>query len=108
MGWTVETLNRLVDEELAALPADLRARFVRIAALIETLGLERIGEPHVKHLKGALWEIRMAGKSGISRAFYVTAKGRRVVILRVFVKKPRKTPTREIKLALQRAKVLDQ
>jgi phage-related protein len=34
----------------------------------------------------------------------VTATGRRVVILRVFVKKTQKTPRREIELAQQRAK----
>ena len=46
----------------------------------------------------------MKGKDGISRAIYVTAKGRRVVVVRVFVKKARKTPRREIDLALERAK----
>lgn len=46
----------------------------------------------------------MKGRDGISRALYVTAKGRRVVVVRVFVKKTQKTPRREIKLALQRAK----
>jgi len=34
----------------------------------------------------------------------VTATGRRVVILRTFVKKTQKTPRREIELALKRAK----
>ena len=37
-------------------------------------------------------------------ALYVTATGRRVVILRVFAKKNQKTPRREIELARQRAK----
>ena len=46
----------------------------------------------------------MKGKDGISRAIYVTTKGRRVVVVRVFVKKARKTPRREIDLALERAK----
>jgi hypothetical protein len=40
----------------------------------------------------------------ISRALYVTATGKRVVIVRVFVKKTQKTPSREIDLALSRAK----
>jgi hypothetical protein len=31
MAWTVETLNETVDAELAALPVDMRARFVRVA-----------------------------------------------------------------------------
>jgi phage-related protein len=45
----------------------------------------------------------MKGKDGISRAIYVTARGRRVVVVRVFVKKTQKTPRREIDLALERA-----
>ena len=35
MAWTVETLNETVDAELAELPADMRARLVRISELIE-------------------------------------------------------------------------
>ena len=61
-------------------------------------------EPHVKHLEGPLWEMRMKGKDGISRAIYVTARGWRVVVVRVFIKKTQKTPQREIDLALERAK----
>ena len=104
MSWSVETLNAVVDRELAALPGDQRARFLRIAELIESKGLERVREPYVKHLEGPLWEIRMKGRDGISRALYVTATGRRVVVVRVFVKKSQKTPRREIRLALERAK----
>jgi phage-related protein len=58
----------------------------------------------VDHLEEKLWELRLKGKSGISRAIYVTASGRRVVIVRVFVKKTQKTPKRELKLARERAK----
>ena len=48
--------------------------------------------------------MRLRGRDGIARALYVTASGRRVAILRVFVKKTQKTPRREIELARQRAK----
>ncbi len=105
-AWTVETLNAAVDAELEALPADLRARFVRVAGMIEALGLEKVGNPHVDHIEGALWEIRMKGAGGIARALYATAKGKRVVVVRVFVKKTQKTPRQEIELALKRAKDL--
>ena len=88
------------------MPEDMRARLARIALLIEQKGLERVGEPHVKHIEGRLWEMRMNGKSGISRALYVTAAGQRVVVLRVFIKKTDKTPRREIDLAISRAKVI--
>jgi len=60
----------------------------------------------VKHLEGKLWEMRMKGKDGIARSLYVTATGRRVVVLRTFEKKSQKSPRREIKLALERAKEL--
>ena len=104
MVWTVETLNETVDAELAELPADMRARLVRISELIESVGLPNAKEPHVRHIRGQLWEIRLKGKAGIARALYVTAKEQRVVILRAFIKKTEKTPTGEIILALQRAK----
>lgn len=107
MKWTVETLNAVVDAELEELPADMRARFYYTAQLIEEFGLERVREPHVKHLRGTLWEMRMKGRDGISRALYVTAVGRRVVVVRVFVKKTQKTPGREIDLALKRAKEIE-
>ena len=48
--------------------------------------------------------MRMAGKDGISRAIYITARNQRIVVVRVFIKKKQKTPRREIDLALERAK----
>jgi len=106
MAWIVETFNETVDTELAELPADMRARLVRISELIESIGLPNVKEPHVRHVRGQLWEIRLKGKAGIARALYVTAKKQRVVIVRAFIKKTEKTPTGEIDLALQRAKEL--
>jgi phage-related protein len=104
MAWTVETLNETVDAELAELPADMRARLVRISELIESVGLPNVKEPHVRHIQGQLWEIRLKGKAGIARALYVAAKQQRVVIVRAFIKKTEKTPPGEVVLALQRAK----
>jgi phage-related protein len=58
----------------------------------------------VKHLEGAVWEMRMKGRDGIARAAYVTAAERRVVVVHGFVKKTQKTPRHEIEMALRRAK----
>lgn len=103
MAWIVEYLTDDVEAELLALPLDMQAKFLRIVELIEAKGLEQIREPYVKHIQDKLWEMRMKGRDGISRALYVTASGRRVVVVRVFIKKTQKTPPREIRLALQRA-----
>ena len=103
MPWVVELLDFRVRDELEALPVDMKARFRRVVELIQNYGLEQMREPHVKHLEGALWEMRMKGRDGISRAIYITARGRRVVVVRVFVKKTPQTPRREINIAMQRA-----
>jgi phage-related protein len=56
------------------------------------------------HLQDEIWEFRLKGKDGIARALYVTAQGKRIVVVRVFTKKTQKTPRNEIKVALKRAK----
>ena len=104
MQWTVETLNAVVDAELEALPKDMQARFTYISELIESFGLENVREPHVKHRQGPLWEMRLKGRDGISRAIYITATGRRVVVVRAFIKKTQTTPRKELELAMKRAK----
>jgi phage-related protein len=68
MAWTVEALNETVDAEVAELPADTRARLVRISELIEAVGQPYLKEPHVRHVRGQLSEIRLKGKTGIARA----------------------------------------
>jgi phage-related protein len=93
-----------VKEALDRFPLDIRANFQRIVELIQLHGLERVREPYVKHLEGPLWEMRMKGKSGIARAIYVTAVGKRIVIVHVFEKKTQRTLRREITIALKRAK----
>lgn len=101
--WEVVTFDEAVDAEISALPNDQKAKFFWISKLIQEHGLERVREPYVKHLESGLWEIRMKGRDGISRALYVVAKPKRVVVLRVFVKKTQKTPRKEIQQALRKA-----
>ena len=104
VSWSILFVNEAAKAELDALPVDMRARFERIVALIRDHGLEKVREPYVKHLEDKLWEMRLMGRDGIARAIYVTASGRRVFVLRTFVKKTQKTPKRELELARERAK----
>ena len=103
MEWTVETVSA-VDAEIEALPVKLRARLIRLLEMVENVGLEALREPHVKHLDGKLWELRVRAEEGIARAIYVTAAQRRVVVLHVFAKKSRKTPRRALATARERMK----
>ena len=107
MRWAFRTLNAVVDEEVRALPADMQARFLRFSDIIQQAGFEALPREAVKHLEGKLWELRITGRDGISRAIYVTAAGRRVVVVRVFIKKTQKTPPRELEIARQRAKEVE-
>ena len=100
----MEVLDHRVLKELDALSADVRQRFLRIAELIERHGAAAMHEPHVKHLEGKLWEMRMKGKDGIARAIYVTAAGERVVVVHAFVKKSQRTPRRALEIARMRMK----
>ncbi len=106
-AWRVEVLNEIVRAEIATLPEDIRAKLAHIVEMMAAVGPERMREPHVKPLRDKLWEMRMSGRDGIARAIYVTARGRRIVILHAFVKKTQKTPPQAIRLALARAKELE-
>ena len=99
MTWRVETLSDSVGKELDNLSADVRAKFIRVCELIEEFGHEQVGMPHVKHLDGPLWEMRIKS----SRVLYVKVPHKWVVVVRAFMKKTQKTPRREIDLALKRA-----
>ena len=105
--WTFEFASDVAVGEATALPRDLRAKLERFAGLIREHGIAAMREPHAKHLEGSLWELRLKGRSGIARSLYVTVTGRRVVVVRTFIKKTQKTPRREIELALARAKEIE-
>ncbi len=102
MPWTI-SFHEAARAEADTLPADLKARLERLAGLIAGYSLNSLPPSAIKHLTQELWELRIKGKDGIARAFYVTRKGQQLVVVRVFVKKTQKTPLREIKLALKRA-----
>lgn len=106
--WEVLILNEVVGSEIRSLPEPMRARLAKIIDLIETSGLEKLPRDLSRHLEDKLWELRIRDRDGISRAIYVTATGRRVVIVRVFLKKTQKTPPQELRLAKQRAREIDE
>ncbi len=103
--WIVAA-HPLVKAELKALPADMRARFLHIAELLETFGPMKVGMPHIRPLEGKLWEIRMRGRDGIARAVYAAIQGRTLLVLHVFVKKTQATPRTAIETARKRLETI--
>ena len=105
MTWRVKLLP-IAEEELMALPADMRARFVHISELLEDLGPQNVGMPHIRYLGDKLWEMRMTGRDGIARAVYVARTGKLLTVLHVFIKKTQKTPRKNIEIAYERLRSL--
>jgi phage-related protein len=101
--WTVE-VTPAAERELKDLPEDLQGRFLHVAEMLADLGPFDVGMPHARSLGNKLWEMRLKGRDHIARAIYFTASGRRLVVVRAFVKKSRKTPRREIHRAERRIK----
>ena len=95
-------MHPLAEPELLALPADMKARFLHIAEMLEEFGPQRVGLPHIRPLESKLWEMRMKGRDGIARAVYAAVQGRRLLVLHVFAKKTQTTPRAAIALALKR------
>lgn len=103
MTWNVSFYDERVETEILALPTGLLARFLRYAERMEAFGPD-LGMPHTRAMGGGIFELRMKAAEGIARVFYCTVIGRRVVFLHQFVKKPDKTPPRELRIARQRMK----
>ncbi len=98
MAWTVDLCPE-AEVELLAMPADIRARFLHVAELLESFGPQQVGMPHVRHLDGKLWEMRLRGCDGIARAVYVACTGQRLAVLHIFIKKTQRTPRQALEIA---------
>ncbi len=101
--WVVKYDERL-EEWLETIPADIKAKVLRIVEMLVIFGPHNVREPYVKHLEGQrkLFEIRAKGKDGIARVFYCTISGQKIILLHGFVKKSDKTPKKEIDIAVKR------
>jgi phage-related protein len=64
-----------------------------------------LGMPLVRHIEGAIWEIRCKLSGGIARILFVL-DGNTMVLIHGFIKKQQKTPKPDIDLARNRVKQL--
>ena len=101
MSWTIEYFSEAVRLEIAALPVGIRASYVRLTEMIEEFGLD-LRMPHSRAMGGGLFELRPKGREGIARVFYCTQVGKRIIVLRSFIKKTNEIPKRELEIARKR------
>lgn len=95
--------DKPVEEFLNTLDKKARVKVSRMFELLEQFGLEG-AYPYAKKLTGtSLWELRTLGSDSV-RIFYITASGKRFLLLHGFKKKKQKTPLKEIKVTLERLK----
>ena len=103
MTWTVTFYSRRVEDKILELPAGLLARFLRYAERMQEFGPD-LGMPHTRAMGGGLFELRLKASEGVARVFYCAVIDRRIVFLHQFVKKTKKTPPNELRIARQRMK----
>ncbi len=106
MSWIVETFGPEVDEELASFDDDMLAKLRRAREKVELYGPDFLRMPLARPLERGLWELRLSGRNRIGRTIYFTMTGKRLVLLRAFIKKTQKTPRSEIDIAWERARRL--
>jgi phage-related protein len=87
----------VVEEEMRAFGTKAFARILRTIDLLEEFGIG-LDEDYVEHIEGKIWELRASRY----RVLYFAFQDKQFVLLRAFMKKTRKTPRKEIKMAQNR------
>lgn len=91
----------VVNDILKGLPPKDYARVLRAIDLLVDYG-PALKMPHVQHLQGKVWELRIDGRPNSYRVLYAAVPGRKFLLLHVFAKKSQKTPSQEIETARRR------
>ena len=96
----------IVDERVEKFAKRLRqerAFFWKKIAILQKMGTT-LKEPHVRHVRGKLWELRFSINGRKIRVFYFLQKPGTIVLLHAIVKKYGKTRTKDIDIAMRRIK----
>ncbi|AJI47152.1 MULTISPECIES: type II toxin-antitoxin system RelE/ParE family toxin [Francisella] len=105
MKWEINFYSEDVENDILSLPPKLQAKMLRLFELVELHGAQ-LGKPHTDSLGKGLFELRAKAQEGIARSIYCYMKGKKVIILHVFIKKTQKTPKKDLDIAEQRMREL--
>lgn len=100
----IHFLDKDLEKFILSLEESIIAKVLRTIDLLERFG-HNLGLPHSKKIAKQLFELRIHGAQEI-RIFYTFHKNS-AVLLCGFKKKSQHIPKKEIKLALQKMKMLD-
>ncbi len=106
MKWEIEFYRTAEGKEevvefLDSLPRKHKAKAIWEIDLLAEYGT-MLKEPYTKHIEGLLWELRIQYSGDISRVFYFIPTQSKIILLHGFIKKTKKTPHKEIKIAKSR------
>jgi phage-related protein len=104
--WVIEFYQdergrRPVEAWLAALDLKSRARVVRVFDLLKLYGT-LLGMPYSRHVRGKIFELRIAAGRRDYRVLYVAWVGKRFILLHAFAKETAKTPAADLDIAERR------
>lgn len=95
--------SKKVDDFLFSLEKSTHTKVLQDIKLLETYEY-KLRMPYSKQISQNLFELRTRGKQEV-RIFYCFYKSK-IILLHSFIKKTKKTPPKEIKIALQRMSLL--
>jgi phage-related protein len=101
VDWQIVYFSGDVQEVILAFPPGLQARYIHLTERMLTFG-PNLGMPHTRPIGHRLFELRLKSKEGIGRVLFCNRPGRRIMMLHAFVKKSAKTSSRDLKIARQR------
>ncbi len=102
----VEFVNENARQELLSLPKKIRAKAFALLDKMREVG-PNLGMPFTRALEKGIFEVRAKGEEGIGRVLFCARIGKRIIVLRCFVKRTQKTPRKEIDIAIARLKELE-
>lgn len=96
-----------VEDFLERLPSRLRQKTTTFLGVLQREG-PMLREPYTKSLGHGIYELRCALGSDAVRLLYFYYRDQIIIVTNGFVKKERKTPRRELKLAKDRKREIEE
>ena len=90
--------SKPVSEFIQSLEPKMQAKVIRSLEILEANG-PTLREPYTKALGDGIFELRIQAAGNISRVLYFYVLGHTIIATHGFIKKTRKTPPAELRLA---------